>query len=151
MEEMCDRIYIIIALDLEGTLISNAISIFPRPGLHEFLRWCYDRFERVVLFTAVNNHRARWVVQLLAEEGTAPKKFGGVEIIDWSGDYKDLRFVAKAEPDEILIVDDQERYILPEQRDQWIEIEEFVSPYEQTDEALVGVRKRISRRLAGDE
>jgi hypothetical protein len=40
-----------IALDLEGTLISNAVRSFPRPGLSAFLDFCQAHFERVVLFS----------------------------------------------------------------------------------------------------
>jgi hypothetical protein len=57
------------ALDLEGTLISNAVSQFPRPGLFIFLEYCHQnfvgvasRFEtRLVIFTAVNEVRFRYV------------------------------------------------------------------------------------------
>jgi hypothetical protein len=38
---------IVIALDLEGTLISNAVSQFPRPGLYSFLEYCSKNFCRV--------------------------------------------------------------------------------------------------------
>jgi hypothetical protein len=47
-----------IALDLEGTLISNAVSQFPRPGLFTFLEYCHENF-RLVIFTAVNEVRFR--------------------------------------------------------------------------------------------
>ena len=43
----------VLALDLEGTLISNAMSCIPRPGLFAFLEGCREMFARVVLFTAV--------------------------------------------------------------------------------------------------
>jgi hypothetical protein len=48
-----------IALDLEGTLISNAVSQFPRPGLFTFLEYCHKSFDRLVIFTAVNEVRFR--------------------------------------------------------------------------------------------
>lgn len=38
-----------LALDLEGTLISHASTMVPRPGLHDFLAFCHQQFERVVL------------------------------------------------------------------------------------------------------
>ncbi len=44
----------VIALDLERTLISDALNREPRPGLFEFLDFCVQHFERVVLFTSVN-------------------------------------------------------------------------------------------------
>ena len=46
---------IVIALDLEGTLISNAVSQFPRPGLYSFLEYCQENFSRIVIFTAVKD------------------------------------------------------------------------------------------------
>ena len=42
---------IVVAIDLEGTLISNAVSQFPRPGLYYFLEYCYKNFDRLVIFT----------------------------------------------------------------------------------------------------
>ena len=46
----------ILALDLEGTLISNAVSQIPRPGLHRFLEDVRSQFEELVLFTTVPRH-----------------------------------------------------------------------------------------------
>jgi hypothetical protein len=62
-----------IALDLEGTLISNAVSQFPRPGLFTFLEYCYENFvgvasrleTRLVIFTAVNEVRFRSISRTL--------------------------------------------------------------------------------------
>ena len=49
-----------LALDLEGTLISNALPMdcTPRPGLWDFLSWAKRHF-RVVLYTNVFPRRAR--------------------------------------------------------------------------------------------
>ncbi len=71
-----------IALDLEGTLISNAVSQFPRPRLFIFLEYCHQnfvggsgafasaiasRFEtRLVIFTAVNEVRFRSIYEKVA-------------------------------------------------------------------------------------
>lgn len=41
----------VIALGLEVTLISNAVSCLPRPGLSAFLDVCQAHFDRVVLFS----------------------------------------------------------------------------------------------------
>ena len=48
----------VLALDLERTLMSDAMHREPRPGLHEFLLFCCRRFERVTLFTSVNKKTA---------------------------------------------------------------------------------------------
>jgi hypothetical protein len=36
----------VLALDLEGTLISNAVSQFPRPGLLAFLECCLPQYRK---------------------------------------------------------------------------------------------------------
>ncbi len=140
----------LIALDLEGTLVSNAMSIFPRPGLHTFLTRCLEHGERVVVFTAVSTPRARSIVELLANEGTAPSWFGQVAIVEWSGPYKDLRFAGIEDPTTGLLVDDLESYILPEQKAQWISIEPYVSPYSDQDRELEVTWAKIAARLRPD-
>src|SRR4051812_14057873 len=51
-----------IALDLERTLIDDAMSGRARPGLRRFLQFCDERFARVVLFTTVDEADAREVM-----------------------------------------------------------------------------------------
>ncbi len=43
----------ILALDLEGTLISNAISQIPRPGLYRFQEDIQLLFDQLMMFTTV--------------------------------------------------------------------------------------------------
>ena len=38
----------VLALDLEGTLVSNAMSQIARPGLRDFLEFCGEAFPRIV-------------------------------------------------------------------------------------------------------
>nr|WP_313955409.1 NIF family HAD-type phosphatase [Stenotrophomonas rhizophila] len=59
----------VLALDLEGTLISNAISQIPRPGLRRFLEEVRSEFERLVLFTTVPKDRVRAIATLLEKRG----------------------------------------------------------------------------------
>ena len=47
----------VIALDLEGTLISNAHSQIPRPVLYRFLDTCHALVGRVVMCTTVSELR----------------------------------------------------------------------------------------------
>jgi NLI interacting factor-like phosphatase len=61
-----------IALDLEGTLISNAVSQFPRPGLFTFLEYCHENFDRLVMFTAVNEVRFRSIARILFRAADIP-------------------------------------------------------------------------------
>lgn len=65
----------VLALDLEGTLISNAISQIPRPGLFEFLSRCTELFPRIVIFTAIAERRFRPIALTLAEENLVPLWF----------------------------------------------------------------------------
>lgn len=133
-----------LALDLEGTLISNAMSCFPRPGLHDFLTWCEATFPRVVLFTAVKSERVRSILDALATEGAAPAWFRDIEIVDWDGDHKDLRFIKGAEASRAFLVDDIEAYVHPEQHAQWVPIAAFASPYPDTDRELERIQEVLT-------
>jgi hypothetical protein len=81
-----------LALDLEGTLISNAMSQIPRPGLFEFLGRCAALFPRLVMFTTVNEDKFRQIARLLVEEGKAPAWFANIEYVNWQGETKNLEF-----------------------------------------------------------
>ncbi len=137
----------ILALDLEGTLISNAMSCFPRPGLHAFLDFSAAHFPRVVLFTAVSEHRVRPILDVLAAEAAIPGWARGIEIIGWAGEVKDLGFIPRATVAGTLLVDDLESYVHPDQRAQWVPIEPFVQPYPDTDLELVRVTEALRDRL----
>ena len=123
---MSDRVPQTLALDLEGTLISNAVSLFPRPGLHGFLEACSRLVPRVVVYTAVDAHRFRELARLLAGEGEVPEWFAELEHVPWSQRYKDLRLIPDADPASTRLVDDLEEAVHPEQREQWIPI----APYD---------------------
>ena len=141
----------VIALDLEGTSISNAVSQFARPGLFEFLDFCYARFPRVVLFTTVPEANALAIVRLLVEEGEAPLEFQErFEYVRWEGALKDLSFIPGVTPDQALLLDDQERVVRPDQRDRWVAIREFDHPYPTNDTELARVRAELGKHR-GDE
>lgn len=72
----------IIALDLEASLIDNAIMGNPRPGLYSFLKFCLEHFERVVLLTTVEETEARVVLHELADDGAIPEEFASVEYVN---------------------------------------------------------------------
>lgn len=129
----------VLALDLEGTLISNAVSQIPRPGLHAFLTACAEHFPRVVMFTAVREEKFREIARLLVEEGVAPGWFLGIEYIQWNGPTKDLSFIANADPARCRLVDDIASYVHPEQQDQWIRIQTYDHPYPDDDAELARV------------
>jgi len=126
----------VLALDLEGTLISNAMSQIPRPGLFEFLSRCAQLFPRVVMFTTVKEERFRQIAKLLIEEGVAPAWFASIEYIAWHGGTKDLKFIPNADPQDVWLVDDFEKYVHPGQESRWLKIDLFDYPYEDADQGL---------------
>lgn len=103
----------LIALDLEGTLISNAMSQIPRPGLYAFLEACRGLVERVVMFTTAREADFRPIAALLVEEVYAPAWFRDIEFVTWEGATKDLAWIPGVQPEEALLVDDFEIYVHP--------------------------------------
>jgi len=125
-----------LVLDIEGTLISNAVSIIPRNGLFEFLDFVYTKFERIVVMTALRESKFREIAGILCQEGYAPVWFVNLEWIPWNeqvdggevNQYKNLKLV-QDEISEVYIIDDMEIYIEPSQKSQWIPIKSLKSPY----------------------
>ena len=138
----------VLALDLEGTLISNAVSQFPRPGLHQFLDFCNSAFESVYLYTAVRDELCGPIIKTLVDDQLAPDWMLTIPLVQWDRDFKDLANIPAASIHECLIVDDNPDYILDNQRRQWIAIEKFESPYPDTDRELDRVQRLITERLA---
>ncbi len=113
----------VLALDLERTLIDDARSGRPRPGLLEFLEFCHERFARVAIYTTVEEADAREVLSELTDRRQVPAAlFDRLEYVAWSGEYKDLAFVAGVVADEVLIVDDDAGWVRPDQRTSWVSI-----------------------------
>ena len=94
----------------------------PRPGLHTFIEFCIENFDRIALLTTVDEPDARDVLYSLADSGAIPEEFTTVEYIHWQGQYKDLGCAKDISTDEILFVDDDENWIHPDQTNQWIAI-----------------------------
>lgn len=124
-----------LALDLEGTLISNAMSQFPRPGLYAFLTACESLFSigNIVIFTTVKETVFRDIATRLYDEGVVPKWFTSMRYIDWTGSTKDLAFVNE-DPTSVLLVDDYEGCIHFQQKSQWLKAKQFESPYDNDNE-----------------
>ncbi|MFZ6759320.1 NIF family HAD-type phosphatase [Undibacterium sp. Ji50W] len=133
----------ILALDLEGTLISNAMSQIPRPGLHYFLNRCALLFPRMVMFTTVREDKFRQIARLLVEENVAPEWFLDIEYINWQGETKNLEFVPAALVSDIVLVDDFEKYLHPGQEAQWMQIDYFDYPYPDDDTGLFKVLQKL--------
>ncbi|WP_111108446.1 NIF family HAD-type phosphatase [Stenotrophomonas maltophilia] len=137
----------ILALDLEGTLISNAVSQIPRPGLRDFLNYAGTSFDELVLFTTVPRHIALRIALLLTEEGHVPEWFTEVRYVEWTGSIKDLRFVSPL-LGQALLLDDHRPYIHPDQLKFWVEAPLFASPYLANDSGLQVAQRRIGERLS---
>ncbi len=118
--------YQVIALDLEGTLICSQQGITPRPGLREFLDFCYRNFPRVVVYTLLSKTHAAHVAQALVRGEFAPPEFWSkFEYISGPGRYKDLDHIPEATAAEVLLVDDTPSNINPSQKNNWIEAKSF--------------------------
>lgn len=137
----------IIALDVEGTLISNGVSQFARPGLGRFLEFCRSTFDRVVVFTTLPEDRFRAVATGLIERGEAPPWFATVEYVYWHGPHKRLEFIGGCEPHQVLLLDDIEGYIAPDQRSQWVTVHPFEPPYDRGDAELKRIEAMLSEQL----
>ncbi|MDX2469966.1 MAG: HAD family hydrolase [SAR324 cluster bacterium] len=118
----------VIALDLEGTLICSQQGITPRPGLREFLDFCYQNFPRVVVYTLLSKTHAAQVAQFLVQGEYAPPEFWSkFEYISGPGRYKDLDHISSSTAAEVLLVDDTPSNIKPEQRENWVQAKSFYS------------------------
>lgn len=138
----------VIALDLEGTLISNAVSQFPRPGLRRFLDFCKTNFDAIYLYTAVRDELCVPILRTMVDEATAPEWILEIPFVQWDGSVKDLANIPNTKIRDCLLVDDNPDYIVDEQRHQWIAIEKFESPYPDTDRELERVQRLITKRLS---
>ena len=137
----------VLALDLERTLISDALRAEPRPGLFEFLAFCHRRFERVVLFTCVDTADAREVLEELSRRGFVPPELlARLEYVEWCGEHKDLRFIRAATPEEVLLVDDDPGWVHPDQRGRWVEVAAWDGG---ADGELLRTRAALERWLDG--
>lgn len=141
----------VLALDLEGTLISNAMSQIPRPGLFEFLERCAALFPRLVMFTTVKEEKFRQIARLLVDEGKTPTWFANIEYITWQGETKNLEFIPDAILEESILVDDFEIYVHPGQAAQWMPIEFFDYPYPEDDKSLFKMLNKLEVRLTSSE
>jgi hypothetical protein len=139
--------YSLLALDLEGTLISNAISQIPRPGLSDFLSNCCALFPRIVMYTTVNEARFRAIARLLVSESAAPDWFADLEVVAWSGKTKDLTLISGAALEDCLLVDDFEGYVHRGQREQWVRIACFAHPYVTSDQELEKTLRELRQRV----
>lgn len=136
----------ILAMDLEGTLISNAVSQIPRPGLYQFLETMHGQFDQMVMFTTVPESLFRRIAALLVVERHVPAWFEHLKYTAWSGPTKDLRRVS-AVLGHALLLDDHAPYVHMGQQPWWVEVPLFGAPYDAADRGLEIACERIDRRL----
>jgi hypothetical protein len=140
--------YKVLALDIEGTLLSNAVSQFPRTGLFDFLTDCQRLFPRIVIFTAISEVRFRSIAHTLVAEGAVPGWFEALEFIHWRGETKDLSFIPGCSLEDAYLVDDLEQYVHPGQHQQWIQIEPFRPSFVGADTGLERVLSELRMKLS---
>lgn len=137
----------VLALDLEATLISSAVSQFPRPHLCEFLEKCRSLFDRLVIFTKVDEGRFRQIARTLAQEGSAPDWFPAIEYVHWTGATKDLSFIPGCAVGDALLVDDLSAYVHPGQEARWVRVDPFEPPFDESDDGLAKVLAELNERV----
>ncbi len=137
----------VLALDLERTLIDDALNARPRPGLGDFLAFCDEQFGRAAIYTTVEEAEAREVMDDLGRRGHVPPALlARLEYIGWSGQYKDLEYVPGVSVEEVVLVDDDAGWVRPDQRVQWVAI----TPWDGgPDGELLRVRSVLGRWLVG--
>jgi hypothetical protein len=129
----------IICLDIEGTLISNAMSQIPRPGLYKFLEELNQITDEVVIYTTLTELKLRVILDILREEEAIPEWFAFAYRVPWSGKKKHLSYAAHkgaVEKRAIYLVDDYQGYIADEDREHWIPIRQFEQPFAEEDHEL---------------
>ena len=140
----------ILALDLEGTLISDAYSRIPRPGLRAFLDPLPALFDEIVLFTAAGERETRESLAEIVASDHAPDWVAEIRYVDWGGNRsgsitKDLRRVDD-DPARVLMVDDHpELFMEPDQAERWVPISSWDGEGE--DDELERVLEELKRRV----
>jgi hypothetical protein len=122
----------LLCLDLEGTLISNAVSQIPRPKLHAFLEEVHDLCD-LVIYTSVSEERTRAIQKLLVSEGKVPAWFQNLDVIRPTETLKPKSATGR---DDAYLLDDQPDVVVPGEEAWWIAIDEYLPPYSDDDQAL---------------
>lgn len=133
----------LLCLDLEGTLISNAVSQIPRPGLHEFLSIVGNMCD-LLIYTSVSEERVTSIQSLLVAEAAVPEWFADIEVMVSTGNVKPKSCCGR---DWAFLLDDQPSVIVSGEEDWWIAIPEYLPPYSETDQAFQVVLEAISKRV----
>lgn len=121
-----------ITLDVEGTLVTNYNDRSPRPGLYEFLSFIMSKFDRIFVYTMLDEERTAEVFHDLMEKKAIPAMFPEIyEYIRWvrgeDGSIKDLRR-CKIPLEYNAIVDDMKVMIPEDQAHRWIPVPDYNYP-----------------------
>lgn len=135
---------VLLCLDLEGTLISNAVSQLPRPGLHHFLEKATLLCD-LMLYTSVSHERLDSIRRLLINEHVAPTWFADLPVIHPTGTVK---YKSRCGCPHALLLDDQVEVVAEGEEDWWIPIKEFSPPYSEDDCELIKTLETIHSRLS---
>ncbi len=135
----------LLCLDMEGTLISNAVSQIPRPGLHGFLE-SVSRICDLALYTSVSQERLKSIQDLLIQEKVVPSWFKDLPTFQPVGTVK---FKVTCGRNDAVLLDDQAAVIAPGEWDWWIPMKEFSPPYSMEDRGLAEALADIKARLSG--
>jgi hypothetical protein len=128
-----------IAVDLEGVLISNAVSRFPRPGAAAFVTACRLAGDRVVLYTSVRAELARQIIdEMVAERLLPPEPFDA--IVHAPGSTKPLIGIAD------LLFDDAAG-VGPGEEDRLIRVPEY-NPADDDDRVLFELAANVPQMVA---
>jgi len=133
----------LLCMDLEGTLISNAVSQIPRPGLYAFLESVAEVCD-LMLYTSVSPERVNAIRNLLVREGVAPAWFLDLSVCHPNGTIKHK---ARCGRPNALLLDDQAAVIAPGEESWWVPVAEFLPPYSEDDRELVKALANIKKRL----
>ena len=133
----------LLCMDLEGTLLSNAVSQIPRPGLRTFLESVSEGCD-LMLYTSVSSERVHEIRNLLIEEGIVPVWFLDLPILHPTGTIKDK---ARCGRSDALLLDDQAAVVAPGEESWWAPIAEYLPPYSDQDRELVKALATIKSRL----
>ena len=133
----------LLCLDLEGTLLSNAVSQIPRPGLYPFLEHSAELCD-LMIYTSVSEKRASAIQKLLVAEHTAPMWFSDLDVIRPAGTLKPKSACGR---EDAFLLDDQEGVIVPGEEEWWIQIPEYRPPFADDDRALKDALEDIKIRI----
>jgi serine/threonine protein kinase len=139
-----------ITFDIEGTLVTNYGERHPRPGLHDFMEFIMNNFDRIFIYTLLTAEQTREVFDHLRKIGAVPDGFiDRYEYVEWprgsEGTIKDLRRCG-VPLEHNAIVDDMYSMVPEDQMHRWVAIPDYNSPG-MVDNGFVLARNEIIKKF----